>query len=159
MAGRVGAQGGRSPAVALTRPVGRLSTGPVGRGVCGHRGFLDDQDEDPVPGRHVTDQQVRIYMEFRRQHTQVVAAAKAGVSERTARRIERVPRLPSQRPTGRKSRRQVADALDGLWGSDILPLLAGRPGLRPIGLLVQGGDKSYPLSQVSTRSRARVIHG
>ena len=51
-------------------------------------------------------------MEFRRQHTQLIAAAKAGISERTARRIERDPRLPSQRPAGLKRRRQVPDPLE-----------------------------------------------
>lgn len=80
-----------------------------------------------MPGRHVTDQQVRIYMGFRRQHTQLIAAAKAGISERTGRRIERDPRLPSQKHAGRKRGRQVPDPLDGIWESDILPLLVRVP--------------------------------
>ena len=63
-------------------------------------------------------------MQFRHHHTQLIAAAKAGISERTARRIERDPRSPSQKRQERKQRRQVPDPLEGLWESDILPLLA-----------------------------------
>jgi hypothetical protein len=40
-------------------------------------------------------------MQFRRTHTQALAAAKAGFSERAARRIERDPRLPSQKAADR----------------------------------------------------------
>jgi len=74
-------------------------------------------------------------MEHRRHHTQRVAAARSGVSERTGRRIERDPRLPSQKAVERPLRRQTVDPLGGLWESDILPLLASRPGLRPVTLL------------------------
>lgn len=82
-------------------------------------------------------------MEFRRQHTQRVAAAKTGMSERTARRIERDPRLPSQKHGGAKPRRQVPDPLEGIWESDIVPLLETRPGLRPITLLEEM-QRRYP---------------
>jgi hypothetical protein len=74
-------------------------------------------------------------MDLRRQHPQLVAAAKAGVSERTGRRIEGDPRLPSQKAAERPRRRQVADPLGGLWQSDILPLLTSRPGVRPVTVL------------------------
>ena len=50
-----------------------------------------------MPGKPVTDQQVRLYMQDRPRHSQRVAAARAGFSARTARRIEADPRLPSQR--------------------------------------------------------------
>ena len=74
-------------------------------------------------------------MEFRRHHTQRIAAAKSGLSERTGRRIERDPRLPSQKAAEPPRRRQVADPFGGLWESDILPLLVSRSGLRPVTLL------------------------
>ncbi|WP_250532383.1 helix-turn-helix transcriptional regulator [Caballeronia sp. ATUFL_F1_KS39] len=51
-----------------------------------------------MPGTYVTDQQVRLYMSKRKHHTQEVAAAMAGMSVRTARRIEHDDRLPSQKP-------------------------------------------------------------
>ena len=88
-----------------------------------------------MPGRPVTDQQVRLYMQTRRHHAQRVAAAMSGLSERTARRIEHDPRLPSQKTAERPLRRQTVDPLGGLWESDILPLLLSRPGLRPVTLL------------------------
>ena len=74
-------------------------------------------------------------MESRRHHTQRVAAARSGLSERTARRIERDPRLPSQKITERPRRRQTVDPLGGLWENEILPLLAARPVLRAVTLL------------------------
>jgi hypothetical protein len=88
-----------------------------------------------VPGRSATDQQVRLYMEYRHRHTQRTAAAMSGLSERTGRRIECDPRLPSQKTAERPLRRQTVDPLGGLWESDVLPLLAARPGLRPVTLL------------------------
>src|SRR5208282_675687 len=48
-------------------------------------------------GQAPTDQQMRMYMEHRCHHPQRIAAAKSGVSERTGRRIESDPRLPSQK--------------------------------------------------------------
>ena len=55
-----------------------------------------------MTGRHVTDRQVRLYMDDRRNGlTQVAAAARSGLSERTGRRIERSPALPSQKPPRR----------------------------------------------------------
>lgn len=58
-----------------------------------------------LPGRHITDCQMRLYMSFRQTETPSVAAAKAGFSAATAYRIEQDPRLPSQR-----KRRVAADA-------------------------------------------------
>lgn len=74
-------------------------------------------------------------MQFRRTDTQRLAAARAGISERTARRIERDPCLPSQRAAPLVRPRQVADPLDGIWEADILPLLRDSPSLRPITVL------------------------
>lgn len=67
-----------------------------------------------MPGRHISDQQVLRFMVERRHHTQSVAAAKAGISERTSRRIEKDPRLPSQRQPGRHWRTR-ADPLEPFW--------------------------------------------
>lgn len=86
-----------------------------------------------MPGKPVNDQQVRLYMRERQLHTQKVAAARAGFSERTARRIEADPRLPSQRKPLRA--RTVPDPLAGVWDSDILPLLERDPSIRPVTLL------------------------
>ena len=44
-----------------------------------------------MPGRHVTDHQMRLYMKFRQTDTPAVAAAKASISTATAYRIEQDP--------------------------------------------------------------------
>lgn len=67
-----------------------------------------------MPGPHIPDQQVYLYMVHRRHHTQAVAAAKAGISERSARRIEKDPCLPSQKKHKRHWRTR-ADPLEQVW--------------------------------------------
>src|SRR4051812_49892057 len=86
----------------------------------------------PVPGRHVTDRQMRLYMTFRRTEPVPIAAAKAGFSTATAYRIGQDPRPPSQR-TPRRDRRRP-DPLVAIWDSEVVPLLQASPGLRPIAL-------------------------
>ena len=51
-----------------------------------------------MPGKRITDHQVHKYKQHRNQLSQVASAAKAGISERSARRIEDANHLPSQRP-------------------------------------------------------------
>ena len=68
-----------------------------------------------MPGLHITDHQMRLYMSFRQTHDTAVAAAKASFSTATGYRIENDPRLPS-----RKRRR--ADA-----GGPIRSLRFGTP--------------------------------
>ena len=51
-----------------------------------------------MPGKTITDHQVHKYKQHRNKLSQVAAAAKAGISERSARRIETAQSLPSQRP-------------------------------------------------------------
>ncbi len=102
-------------------------------------------------------------MEFHRHHTQILAAGKAGISERTGRRIERDPRLPSQKHLEGKRRRQVADPLDGIWESEVLPLLEHRPGLRPIGLLEEmrrrHPERDWGRLRRTLERRVRSWHG
>src|SRR5712691_4215264 len=84
----------------------------------------------PLPGRHITDCQTRLFMSFRQTETASVAAAKAGFSAATAYRIEQDPRLPSQKKAPRRRRRQ--DPLIAVWDSEVVPLLKSTPGLRPV---------------------------
>ena len=51
-----------------------------------------------MSGTHITDRQVHLYMTKRKDHTQEVAAAKAGMSVHTARRLTKATELPSQKP-------------------------------------------------------------
>ena len=54
-----------------------------------------------MPGRHLTDCQVRLYVKLRTKHKPSVAAAKAGLSTASGYRIEADPRLPSAKRTVR----------------------------------------------------------
>jgi transposase InsO family protein len=83
-----------------------------------------------LPGRHITDCQMRLYMSFRQTEPPIIAAAKAGFSAATAYRIEEDPRLPSQKKMPRERRRR--DPLAAVWDSEIVPLLHSAPGLRPV---------------------------
>jgi hypothetical protein len=86
-----------------------------------------------VPGKPVTDQQVRAYMQDRIRHSQRAAAARAGFSERTARRIAADPRLPSQRQPERG--RTVPDPLAMVWEPVLLPILENDPAVQAVTLL------------------------
>lgn len=86
-----------------------------------------------MSGKPINDQQVKLYMRERHLHTQTVAAARAGFSERTARRIDADPHLPSQRQPVRG--RTVPDPLDGLWEQEIEPMLQRDPALKAITFL------------------------
>jgi len=59
----------------------------------------------PLPGRHVTDHQMRLYMTFRQTDGPPVAAAKASIGAATAYRFERDRRLPSHKERVRGRRR------------------------------------------------------
>lgn len=129
-------EGGRSPTVGCRQRCNHLCRGDgVGVGCCGPVG------SDPrfsnrgltVPGKPATDQQVRIYMNDRVHRSQRIAAARAGFSERTARRIEADPRLPSQRKPER--RRSVADPLEAVWEPVLLTILQRDPAVQAVTLL------------------------
>jgi len=86
-----------------------------------------------VSGIRITDQQVHLYMNNRKSKSQKVAAAQAGISERSARRIEQAPTLPSQHP--RRHWRSRVDPFVQVWSTEIVPLLQSAPKLMAITLL------------------------
>jgi hypothetical protein len=49
-----------------------------------------------MPGRHITDHQMRLFMTLRKDHPVGVAAVKAGISPATGYRLLLGPELPSQ---------------------------------------------------------------
>jgi hypothetical protein len=49
-----------------------------------------------VPGKHITNQQAKLYMNLRRTHTRETAAAKADFNASTGARFDVDPRMPSQ---------------------------------------------------------------
>ena len=59
------------------------------REACRDGGALNSPEEIPtVPGKHITDQQAKLYMNLRRTHSRQTAAAKAGFSASTGARID-----------------------------------------------------------------------
>src|SRR6266542_6943214 len=86
----------------------------------------------PLPGRHITDCQMRLYMSMRQSERASVAAAKAGFAASTGYRIDRNPRLPSQKKAPRDRRRP--DPLADVWDSEVVPLLKSVAGLRPVAI-------------------------
>jgi hypothetical protein len=84
-----------------------------------------------VSGKHITDQQVRLFMQHRKSQTQTVAAAKAGISERSARRIDQQTHQPVKQERNWRTRE---DPLAEVWDSIVLPLLKSSSELTPVGI-------------------------
>jgi hypothetical protein len=115
-----------------------------------------------VPGRHLTDHQMRLYMKFRQTNPTAVAAAKASISIATAYRIEKDPKLPSQKaPRGRRRPDPLADVFD----AEVVPMLKTAAGLRPIAIFEEMIRRHPELGSgirrtLERRIRAwRAIHG
>ncbi|MBS0305406.1 MAG: IS21 family transposase [Proteobacteria bacterium] len=117
-----------------------------------------------MPGKKITDHQVLKYKEHRKTRTQVAAAAKAAISERSARRIDKSQTLPSQR--GRRSWRTRQDPLADIWDAEVVPLLQADAQLNAVTLLEEM-QRRYPgeygadvLRTLQRRVRQwRAVHG
>ena len=72
-------------------------------------------------------------MSIRKNKSQALAAAKAGISERSARRIDVVAVLPSQNPRRYWSSR--VDPFADVWDGEVVPLLKSAPTLMAVTLL------------------------
>lgn len=94
-----------------------------------------------MPGKKITDHQVHKYKQHRNKLTQVAAAAKTGISERSARRIEHMGALPSQRPL--RNWRTRGDPLIHVWDGEIVPLLQSDVQLNAVTLLEEI-QRRYP---------------
>ena len=99
-----------------------------------------------MSGRHIKDQQLRLYMQNREKHSVPVpvpvpvpcslfpvAAAKPGFSSSTGYRIEADPRPPSEKKVKHKRRRP--DPLAGIFTEEVVPMLQSAPDLLPVGIL------------------------
>lgn len=86
-----------------------------------------------MPGLHITDHQMRLYMSYRQNLSPEAAAAKARFSTATAYRIDGDPRLPSQKAVPRERRRP--DPAAPYWDTEVVPILKAAPGIRSIGVL------------------------
>jgi hypothetical protein len=104
-------------------------------------------------------------MQDRPRHSQRIAAARAGFSERTARRIDADPRLPSQRRPERG--RTVPDPLEGVWETVLVPILERDAAVQAVTLLrhLQMTDpEAFPDDRVRRTLERRVrdwraLHG
>ena len=86
-----------------------------------------------MPGKRITDHQVQKFKQHRNTLTQVAAAAKSGISERSGRRIEVADALPSQRPE--RAWRTRDDPLAEVWDAEVVPLLKVDSQLNAVTLL------------------------
>ena len=85
-----------------------------------------------MPGRHVTDHQMRLFMTLKQTHSIPIAAAKAGISQATGYRLNSDPVLPGQKKPPRGRRRP--DPLAEIFDAEVVPLLTSSPGLRPVAI-------------------------
>src|SRR6476646_7782622 len=118
-------------------------------------GLSTPQKRPPVPGNHITDQQVRLYMDLRRTHTREAAAAKAALSATTGARLDADPGLPSQQQTPRGRRRP--DPLVAIWDSEIVPMLEAVPGLRPVSIVTEMLRRHRDFSAATRRTLERRV--
>jgi hypothetical protein len=100
---------------------------------------------------------MRLYMKLRRMQALPVAAAGAGISTATAYRIERDPRLPSQKthPRGRRRPDPLADIFD----SEVVPLLEAAPAIRSVAVFEEIQRRHPELPDAIRRTLERRIRG
>jgi len=108
-----------------------------------------------MPGRHINDHQMRLYMKSRLTENKPTAAAQAAISLKTAYRIERDPRLPSQKTAPRGRRRP--DPLLAIFDAEIVPMLQAAPGLRPVAIFEEMQRRHPQLPEGVRRTMERRI--
>jgi hypothetical protein len=86
-----------------------------------------------VAGKRIGAHQVRIYKKLRTKVGQEVAAAKVGISVRSARRLDGMEVLPSQREA--RAWRTRSDQFEAIWQSELVPMLETAPALTATTLL------------------------
>ena len=94
-----------------------------------------------MSGKTITDHQVHKFKQHRNKLSQVASAAKAGISERSAGRIEGEQSLPSQRPA--RAWRTREDPLSAVWDSEVIALLQTDARLNTVTLLKEL-QRRYP---------------
>ncbi|MCP3965206.1 MAG: IS21 family transposase [Lentisphaerae bacterium] len=108
-----------------------------------------------MSGKPITEQQIRIYMSAKNQgYIQPTAAAKAGISERSGRRIEKGEIITGGKP--KRTWRTRKDPFGDVWENEIVPMLEQNPKLQPLTLFEQLNKKypgCYPQSKLRTFQR------
>jgi len=116
-----------------------------------------------MPGNKITSQQVEIYMENRKiGNSQKLSSAKAGISERSGRNIEK-GKFQASTPHDWRTK---PDPFDKVWKQELLPLLSNNPSLSALTLLEMLQEKyigQYPDSLLRTMQRRvknwKALHG
>lgn len=108
-----------------------------------------------MPGRHVTDHQMRLYMTFRQIDGPAIAAAKASISTATAYRYELHHHLPSSQKQPRGRRRP--DPLVDFFDTEVVPMLKAAPGLRAVAIFEEMQRRHPGLSTGARRTLERRI--
>jgi len=104
-----------------------------------------------VSGKPINSEQIKVYKAARNnEKTQKTAAAMAGISERSGRRIEK----GEVRSGGKRERywRTHPDFFVGVWGREIVPILRENPNLKAIALF-KYLQKEYPGQYADSKLR------
>ncbi len=100
-----------------------------------------------MPGKRITQRQESLYMNTRKSgKSQETAAAKAAISERSGRRIEKGEGLSIP---GERHWRTREDPLEAIWKKELVPLLEKEAQLTGLTLLEYQGDEhagKFPFS-------------
>jgi len=94
-------------------------------------------------------------MTYRKSHSTAVAAAKASISTATGYRIEKDPRLPSQKQAPRGRRRP--DPLGGIFEDEVVSMLEAAPGIRPVAIFEEMKRRHPELGEGTRRTLERRI--
>ena len=108
-----------------------------------------------MSGKPINPEQIKLYMEARRAgKTQKTAAAMAGMSERSGRRIEKGELQPKGRC--RRYWRTHPDFFAGIWDREVVPILEKTPGIKAVTLfrkLQKDHPGEYPDKKLRTFQR------
>ena len=118
-------------------------------------GWIFSQGIRPLPGRHVTDYQTRLYMTFRQANGPAVSAAKASLSTAMAYRCEQDHRLPSSQKKVRGRRRP--DPLAAFFDAEVVPMLKAALDLRAVAIFEEMQRRHPDLSTGARRTLERRI--
>ncbi len=117
-----------------------------------------------MPGQKINRKQIGLYMKHRKDgKSQVIAAAKAGFSERSARNIEKRDLQEAKKDRHWRTKK---NPFEEVWESELVPMLEGSPNLQArtlLDYLQDNYEDQFPDKQLRTLQRRvrdwRAIHG
>ena len=111
-----------------------------------------------MPGQHITDEQRRKFMKLitEEKHSAETAAAKSGFSRRTGFQIKKELKTGSRSEKKPRGRRRP-DPLEGVWDSQVLPILQNSPGIRSCAVFYELRRNNPDLKEGVRRTLERRI--